>query len=263
MTEQSVIKGGRMKTIICLLSILLTPLFAIADLSDSQQIMEKVNQIMCPETSKMTSKMQVKTSMGNDRIFESITYTMNGGEKTLIKYLSPVQVKDQTTLMLNNADDIWTYFPRTRRIRKLASHAKKQKIQGSDFSYEDMGSGNSWLEEFDSKLLKEEKINDKECYVLELIPNSKSHSHYSKMILFVSKDNYYPIKINYFQEDDNTLLEKTLTSENIVEIQGIPTAMKMTMVNQMDQSETIIETDEVEYNLELKEELFTQRGMKK
>ena len=42
--------------------------------------------------------------------------------------------------MLNDGDDIWTYFPRTRRVRKLASHAKKQKVPGSDFSFGDFSS---------------------------------------------------------------------------------------------------------------------------
>ncbi len=46
--------------------------------------------------------------------------------------------------MLNNADNIWTYFPRTKRVRKLASHAKKQKVQGGDFTFEDFSSSNIW-----------------------------------------------------------------------------------------------------------------------
>ena len=53
--------------------------------------------------------------------------------------------------MLNDGDDIWTYFPRTRRVRKLASHAEKQKVQGHDFSFGDFSSEDTWKEDYISK----------------------------------------------------------------------------------------------------------------
>ena len=73
------------------------------------------------------------TTSGKKRTFIFEAWSRDKGEKSLIRYLEPRRAKGQATLMLNNADDIWMYFPRTQRVRKLATHAKKQKA-GAPFS---------------------------------------------------------------------------------------------------------------------------------
>ena len=50
---------------------------------------------------------------------------------------------------------------------------------------------------------------------------------------------------------------KTLTQSDIRDIQGIPTAMKMVMTNEIDKSETQMEFLDVKYNLDIKDALFT------
>jgi len=86
-------------------------------------------------------------------------------------------------LMLNNADDIWMFFPRTQRVRKLATHAKKQKMQGSDFSYEDMGSGDAFIEDYDAQRLEDEMREGHDCFKLELTRKEGSDMSYSRLIL--------------------------------------------------------------------------------
>jgi len=66
----------------------------------------------------------------------------------MMRYIKPTSVKGQTFLMLNDGDDIWTYFPRTRRVRKMASHAKKMKVQGGDFSFDDFSSNETWENDY-------------------------------------------------------------------------------------------------------------------
>jgi len=112
------------------------------------EIIRKVNDLINVETAYSRSKMTITTTSGQERTFISESWTKDRGEKNLVRYLEPARVKDQAVLMLNNADDIWMFFPRTQRVRKLATHAKKQKMQGSDFSYEDMGSGETFINDF-------------------------------------------------------------------------------------------------------------------
>ena len=165
--------------------------------------------------------------------------------------------------MLNNADDIWSYFPRTQRVRKLATHAKKQKMQGSDFSYEDMGSGDSFINDFSPKRLEDEKMEGHDCYKLELTRKPNSDISYSRLIMWVIKKNFYPIVIDYYDEDDPTLLLKTLVQNDIHVIDNIPTAMKVVMYNKNDNTQTEIELFEVKYNVSLSDDMFTERSLKK
>jgi len=229
----------------------------------ADEIVDKVDKLMNQPYVKATMKMTITTSSGKERTFVYDTYSKDKGEKNLIKYISPSRVKGQATLMLNNADDIWAYFPRTDRVRKLATHAKKQKMEGSDFSYEDMGSGGSWINDFEASRLADEKIDGVNCFTLELIKKPEIESGYSRQTMWVRQDNYCPVQIDYYDENDLENILKQLYLQDIQNIEGIPTAMKMVMHNLQNDSKTIAEYENVTYGEELPDDLFTERGMKK
>jgi hypothetical protein len=229
----------------------------------AEKIIETMTETLNPEQSDALMEMTIMTSGGQERTFVYRGYSKNKGEKSLMKYLDPGRVKGQTILMLNNADDIWTYFPKTKRVRKLATHAKKQKVQGSDFSYEDMGSSDEFIDDYNSVLIGEEQKDDKLCYKLDLTRKEDTDASYSRLVLWVEKETYVPVVISYYHEKDSTLLEKELFLTDVETIDGIPTPMKMVMYNRLDNTKTSMITKEVAYNVDLPDNLFTEMGMKK
>ena len=252
----------RMKTVGLILLFLSFNRVTAQDLT-ADDIIAKSNELMNQPTVTATTKMIITTTSGDKREFVMESYAKDKGEKSLMKYISPARVKGQTILMLNNADDIWAYFPRTNRVRKLATHAKKQKMEGSDFSYEDMGSGDAWLNEFESSLLGNEKIDGSVCYKLELLKTKDSDSGYSRLLMWIDKESYMPLQIDYFDEDDPQLHKKRLTMSDIREIDEILTPMKMVMTDVQNSTDTIMEYMEVSYGDDLDDDLFTERGMKR
>lgn len=229
----------------------------------ANEIIKNVNELMNQETMKATMTMTMTTSGGEKRTFEYLSYSKNKGEKNLLIYQAPRRVRGQKMLMLNNADDIWAYFARTKRVRKLATHAKRQKMEGSDFSYEDMGANNSFISDFNAQKLDNDKREGYDCYVVELTKKTTSSSSYSKIFMWVIMDNFLPIVIDYYDEDNPQRVDKTLVQSNIQIINNIPTGMKYTMTNKNDDSETVMVLQEVEYNIDLDDMLFTERGLKK
>ena len=155
------------------------------------------------------------------------------------------------------------YFPRTNRVRKLATHAKKQRVQGSDFSYEDLGSSNEFIDDYNSVLLGEEDIEDKLCYELELTEKKDSDAGYSRLIVWIEKETYIPVIIKYYHEQDKELLEKELVLSDVKTIDGIPTPMRMVMHNKLDDTKTSMEFIEVTYDVNLPDDIFTEMGMKR
>jgi len=228
-----------------------------------EEIIQKVDDLLTTQTAHAKMKMTIETTSGQKRTFVYESWTKDEGEKNLIRYLEPSRVKDQAVLMLNNANDIWMFFPRTQRVRKLATHAKKQKMQGSDFSYEDMGSGGEFKEDFEAKRLEDEEKEGRDCYKVELNRKPDSDISYSRLLIWVIKENYYPIVIKYYDEKDPTYLQKTLTQSNIEVIDGIPTAKNMVMRNLNDQTQTVMEIIDIEYDVELDDSLFTERSLKR
>ena len=228
-----------------------------------EDIVQKVYDLFNVDSAHAKAKMTIQTTSGQKRTFIYESWSKNKGEKNLVRYLEPRRVKGQATLMLNNADDIWMFFPRTQRVRKLASHAKKQKMQGSDFSYEDMGSGDAFINDFSPKRLKDEKMEGHDCFKLELTRKPDSDVSYSRLIMWVIKENFVPVVIDYYDEDDPTLNEKRVVESDIRVIDSIPTAMKVVMFNKNDNTQTELEMTEIEFNIDLDDNMFTERALKK
>ncbi|MFQ6610029.1 MAG: outer membrane lipoprotein-sorting protein [Fidelibacterota bacterium] len=220
-------------------------------------ILDSMIQVMSPENVESTVLQQITTSKGEFREFEYELYSGMKGENVLLRYTKPNIVKGNAILLKNHSDDIWVYFQRTRRTRKLASSSKNQKVQGSDFSYEDFSGGDTWKNDYTVNRLEDESGN----FTLEFIPKSNVNTGYGKIIAIVRKIDYYPVQIKYF--DKNMVHEKTLFLEDIQEIEGYPTAMKMIMTNHLEDSTTILETITTTYDISYPDDFFTEKSLRK
>ncbi len=224
-----------------------------------RQIVDRMIDLVNPVRMKGEVEQTIETTSGQDRTFVYENYTDNRGEKNLIRYKSPSRVKGQAILMRNHADDIWAYFPRTGRTRKLATHAKKQKLMGSDFTYEDLGSGESWLDDYEIERKKDADRGGTDCFSIYFREKEGVDASYPKMHMFARIDNFYPVEIRYF--DEREVLLKTLYFHDIVDIEGFPTAMRMEMVNAGDGSKTLLKTLSVTYETTFPEGFFTARQL--
>jgi len=178
-----------------------------------EQIIKKIDDTERVLSSEGTVKQTITTSGGKTRTLEMQSFAKDHNDKQLMIYTNPKRVKGDKILMLNDGNDIWFYTPKTDRVRHLASHAKKQKVQGSDFSYEDMSGGNI-EEDYTYTRLKDEKIDGIECYKFELIP-TESGPHYSKMILWADKEIFITLRIDYYEKEE--LLKRLICSDLLYE----------------------------------------------
>lgn len=234
-------------------------LFSVLVANDisAEALLDSMTAVISPENVKSTVLQVIQTSSGKERTFEYESFSSEKGKNVLLKYTKPKKVKGNAFLMKNNADDLWVYFPRTRRVRKLASHYKNQKVQGSDFSYEDFSGGETWKEDFNIKRLQD----DDENYVLEFTPKPNVNSSYRSMTAYLQKSDYYPVKIEYFEKSGSHL--KTLFLSEIKSVENIPTARVMEMVNHIEGTRTIMETISITYDISFSDDFFTESNMRK
>lgn len=252
------------KIAVIIMSLLLSsPLLHAQEDMTAAEIIDLMTETMNTDQAQGHMKMTITTTTGDERTFLYETYSKGQGEKSLMKYLEPTRVKGQTILMLNDGDDIWTYFPKKNHVRKLATHAKKQKLEGSDFSYEDLGGSDEFTEEYTSVRLKDEKKEGHDCYKLELTRKSDSDVGYSRLVVWVDKKMLVPIIIDYYHEEDPGLREKQLICSNIELIDNIYTPKVYTMYNKLDNTKTSMEIIDITYNIDLPDDLFTEEGMKR
>lgn len=226
-----------------------------------EAIIDSMTAVMSPESNMSMVKQMNHYANGGKRTFELILYSTNKGEKMIMQYIKPKSVKGQTFLLKNDGNDIWTYFPRTRRVRKMASHAKKMDMQGSDFSFGDFSSEDTWKNDYTTINTGEESHKNTSCWVLKAAAREGADVDYPAVIIYVRKDSCYPVKIDYMDEKGNP--EKTLTLSEIVNIDGYPTAKLIEMKNHLTGTRTVMKTIETSNKWKAPKDFFTERNMKK
>ena len=80
------------------------------------------------------------------------------------------------------------------------------------------------------------EVNGELCQRLQLDNVPGVEMPFPKMIMLVRETDNYPLRVDYY--DDQGHKVKTLQTQSIERINGVPAAMKLTMKNHLDGTET-------------------------
>ncbi|MBC7362843.1 MAG: outer membrane lipoprotein-sorting protein [Candidatus Aminicenantes bacterium] len=201
--------------------------------------------------------MIIRSAKGDEKRRELVVWTKKNPGKDnwrLMKFLAPADIKDLGFLVLAD-DQMYLYMPEFQRVRRIASHNKRESFVGSDFSYDDLGTS-GYSNYYEAKLKEE---NDR-VWVLELERKPGAKKEYSKIVLTVDKATELPLKAELY--DDSGQLFKVETQENSqVGRYWIPT--KFTMENVKAGTRTTLELKNVRVDQNLSAEIFTERNLKR
>jgi outer membrane lipoprotein-sorting protein len=176
-----------------------------------------------------------------------------------MEYVSPARIKGMKMLMLNDGDDIWVYFPRTARVRKIASHQKKQSVNNSDFSYEDLSMRDN-RKDYHCTLAGEETKDGAACYNIVMKAKDPEKT-YQRIVMWVDKESFVSVAAEYFGEDGQ--LWKQLAVDDVTRIGDYWTAGTIEMKDVQKGSRTVMKMDKIEYDIQLDESMFSERYLKK
>ena len=195
-----------MKTIL-LITFLLVSAFIRLNGQDPVEISQRAADIIDIEAMEMAATLNIHDHRGNVRTRQVAiaTRSFDGTTKTLIRFLSPADVRGTSMLVHdheNGGDDMWIYMPALRRTRRIVSGERSASFMGSEFTNADMGSrspGN-----YDHNLLGSETFDGRECWVVESVPltgQMAEENGYSRMVARVDKDNYHTYRVEYYDLD--------------------------------------------------------------
>ena len=120
--------------------------------------------------------------------------------------------------------------------------------------------GDRNIDEDDHKLLREEKCNGFDCYVVESVPKDKREI-YSKRISWIRKDCFMGVKVEYY--DKLGALHRVLNISDIKQVQGFWTRGKMVMENVQTKHKTVITFSDMKYDLKIDSEMFNVAKLEK
>jgi hypothetical protein len=133
--------------------------------------------------------------------------------KSVITFQAPADVAGMKFLQIQNADsddERFLYTPELKRSRRIAGSNRSESFMGTDFSYADLDGRD--LRQGAAVLKADEPIGKFDCYHLSVTPKN-ADSVYSKIELWVRKDNYVPLKWIMF--DKKATAVKTLFTKEI------------------------------------------------
>lgn len=222
-----------------------------------RDIMVKVDERPDGEDRKTLLHMVLINKRGRRRERTLLSYSKDYGKdsKQLMYFQKPADVKGTGFLSWEyddpkRDDDRWLYMPALRKVRRISGKSRNEYFMGTDFTYDDMGDRN--VDEDEHKLIREEKLNGFDCWVVESIPVDKDDM-YTKKVIWVRKDALVVIKVEYFDKDG---LMKILRVSDIKKQDGFWTAFHMEMDNIQERHKTQMTMQEVHYNVGLKDNLF-------
>ena len=226
----------------------------------ADEIMKLVDTRTVPQDMKSLMKMNLIDKKNTVRQRDLKTYMLSD-KKTMMWFLSPADVKGSSFFKIDNDDkddDMWIYLPALGKVRRIASSATNGSFMGSDFTYEDMGDRN--LKDYAYKLVKEETLNGKPCWVIESTPNSGVTTDYSKIVSWIWKDDYIAIKEESYNKKG--VLKKIKTVELMkVKTYWMPKEVIMEDLSVSHKTELLFDKIEVDTGIDPK--IFDQNNMTK
>lgn len=229
------------------------------------EIMKKVYYRPSPKDMTAELIMTLINSNGDKRVRKIRQYVKDYGkvEKKIMFFIAPADVRNTSFMNWsyddpNKDDDQWIYLPALKKIKRISSEDKSDYFMGSDFTYDDLG--NRLPEEDNHKILREEKLNGEDCYVIESTPKDPDYM-YSKTITWVINEKWIGIKRKFYDEDGEFL--KELTAEKYEKIKGYWILVKVKMHNVQNNHTTIIELKNIKVDTGIPDRMFTERMMKR
>ncbi len=251
---------------ILVLSLILLPAIAIsgAELT-GLQIIENVYNRDTGKDSKGNLTMSLINSQGNERVRTIKQFIKDFGkvEKKIMFFMSPADVRNTSFVNWSYTeegkdDDQWIYLPALKKIKRISSSSKSDYFMGSDFTYDDLGDRQP--ESDTHKLIREEKFNGEQCYVVESLPKDEEYV-YSRTVTWIIKDKWIGLKKEFYDEDEDLL--KILSVKKFEKINGLWIILHSEMVNVQKKHTTKMELSDVKINTSIPDRQFTERMMKR
>lgn len=161
-----------------------------------------------------------------------------------------------------NADQ-WVYLPVLKKTRRVSVRDPGESFLGSDLTHADI-SGRG-LDEDDHTLVKTEQRGEETMYIVESVPRDASNALYSKVLsLFVRPGADWADcskrQVEYFDRRGEPLKQQVITWQRSGDAWLWD---EMTVRNTQTEHTSIFQVTDVETNVGLKDDVFTERNLTK
>lgn len=186
-----------------------------------------------------------------------ITMTMHqDGAKRLIRMLDPPEIKGMG-ILIKDRDTMYVYVPEFDKVRRVASHARKQTFLGSDFNYEDMAMARL----SDDYLAEIEKETADEVTML-LTARADRAPAYPKLRIVVDKKTVQMKRQEYFDGDGKHVRTQERSDMKTFESPDYAVQSRIKMIDHTNHDHhTVLQMSAFKADHDIPERLFSKRTL--
>ena len=181
-----------------------------------------------------------------------------GDQKYYVYFHRPADVNKMVFMVwkhVDGDDDRWLYLPALDLVKRIASKEKRTSFVGSNFLYEDVSGRNI---NADTHELVDTTEN---YYVVKNTPKEPEAVAFAYFTMWVHRSTFLPVKIEYYNDRGEKYRE--YEALKVETIQGLPTVTQARMKDLRVGGETVLQYRNVQYDIGLPEEIFTERYLRR
>ena len=216
-------------------------------------LLDRMDKLYRLDSSKATMTMDIETP--NWQRSMTLVSWSKGMDFTLVRIQSPKKEKGIATLKREN--EMWNFFPKANQVIKVPPSMMMGSWMGSDFTNDDLVREESLAEEYEVTLTEDDKF-----YHLSLVPREDTITVWGKIEFTVDKANLLPVKEVFFNEEGEAMREMVFSKVTDFDGKLLPAVLELRPLNKTGHKTRIV-YDELTFNVEISDSIFTLRNLKK
>ncbi len=242
-------------TCVAVLLFIASDLAAQDDSLDVEKIIKEVDELYRSKSSHGIMEMEIVTPHYERTLrMEVWTRTM---KKTLIRIKAPK--KDEGVGTLRIEDEMWNYLPKTNKVIKIPPSMMMSSWMGSDFTNDDLVKEFSLFEDYKYEKTTVENPDTNFIYI-NCIPREDLPIVWGNIVIAARRDGYIPVWQKYY--DEKGKLMRVLEYSNVKTFDGRTIPSEMTMKPQNEEGHTTIRYIDIEFNVDLSDDIFSLRNLR-
>ncbi|WP_286235405.1 outer membrane lipoprotein-sorting protein [Thalassotalea sediminis] len=246
-------------------TLLLLPISALvsAEALTVEQIISKANiaSYYAGDDGRAEARMMIVDQNGNKQMrqFSILRKDIEdeGQQKMLVIFSRPTDVKGTVFSVekhIKQDDNRWLYLPALDLVKRISAGDKRTSFVGSHFYYEDVSGRNPNEDNFTLS-----ETTDK-LYILDATPKDPTSVEFAHYQVKIDKTTFIPLEATYFDQNNKAI--RKMTVKKTQSIQGYETVVHSRIEQLSDGSFTEMQFRNVEYNLQLPAQIFTERSLR-
>jgi outer membrane lipoprotein-sorting protein len=219
----------------------------------AREVVEKADRIRFPDEGFQVDVAIANSNAGQVTDTRQYRVLSKGGENTIVMVIEPAV--DRGQIMLMKGRDLWIFLPNVSQPVRLSL---AQRLTGQ-VANGDIARAN-FSGDYTPKILRTEKIDGEDHYVLELTAVDRSVA-YHRVLYWVKQKNHFPHKAEFYSLSDRLL--KTARYEKFQPMAGRARPTRLVMQDALRKGEESV----LEYSgmalRPLEDKIFTRDYLKR